>query len=88
MALHGLRIAIELSVQCLMVYGDSTLVINQLNKDLSCTSEKMDAECTEMRKLKGMFYGVEYHHVVWADNQATDELSKLGSTRTEFAARV
>ena len=26
--LHGLRIAIELGVKCLMVYGDSTLVIN------------------------------------------------------------
>jgi ribonuclease HI len=26
--LHGLRIAVELGVKCLMVYGDSTLVIN------------------------------------------------------------
>ena len=31
--LHGLRIAVELSVKCLMVYRDSALVINQLNKD-------------------------------------------------------
>ena len=31
--LHGLRIAVELSVKCLMVYEDSALVINQLNKD-------------------------------------------------------
>ena len=27
-ALHGLCIAVELGVKCLMVYGDSTLVIN------------------------------------------------------------
>ena len=26
--LHGLHIAVELGVKCLMVYGDSTLVIN------------------------------------------------------------
>jgi ribonuclease HI len=26
--LHSLRIAVELGVKCLMVYGDSTLVIN------------------------------------------------------------
>ena len=26
--LHGLRIAVELGVKCLMVYGDSALVIN------------------------------------------------------------
>ena len=31
--LHGLRIAIELGVKCIMVYEDSALVINQLNKD-------------------------------------------------------
>jgi ribonuclease HI len=31
--LHGMRIAVELGVKCLHVYGDSALVINQLNKD-------------------------------------------------------
>ena len=31
--LHGLRIAVELGVKRLMVYGDSALVINQLNRD-------------------------------------------------------
>ena len=50
--LHGLRIAIELGVKRLMVYGDSTLVINQLNKDWSCSSDKMDAYCAEIRKLE------------------------------------
>ena len=62
--LHGLRIAVELDVKRLMVYGDSTLVINQLNKDWSCSSEKMDAYCAKIRKLEGKFYGIEYHHVV------------------------
>ena len=49
-ALHGLRIAIELGIKCLQVYGDSTLVINQLNKDWNCTNEKMDAYCAMIRK--------------------------------------
>jgi ribonuclease HI len=31
--LHGIRIAVELGVKRLYVYGDSALVINQLNKD-------------------------------------------------------
>jgi ribonuclease HI len=31
--LHGMRIAVELGVKRLYVYGDSALVINQLNKD-------------------------------------------------------
>ena len=62
--LHGLRIAVELGVKCIMVYGDSALVINQLNKDWSCSSEKMDAYYAEIRKLEGKFYDIEYHHVV------------------------
>ena len=41
--LYGLRIAVELGVKHLMVYKDSAMVINQLNKDWSCSSEKMDA---------------------------------------------
>ena len=45
--LHGLRIAIKIGVKCLMVYRDSALVINQLNKDWSCSSEKMDAYCAK-----------------------------------------
>ncbi|XP_066360857.1 uncharacterized protein [Miscanthus floridulus] len=80
--LHGLRIAIELGVKRLMVYGDSALVINQLNKDWSCSSEKMDAYCAKIRKIEGKFYGIEYHHVVRDQNQIADQLSKIGSSRT------
>ena len=50
--LHGLRIAVELGVKRLMVYGDSALVINQLNKDWSCSSEKMDAYWPKLGSLK------------------------------------
>jgi len=80
--LHGLRIAVELGVKRLMVYGDSALVINQLNKDWSCSSKMMDAYCVEIRKLEGKFYDIEYHHVVSDQNQLADHLSKLGSSRT------
>ena len=47
-----------------MVYEDSALVINQLNKDCSCSNEEMDAYCAEIRKLEGKFYDIEHHHVV------------------------
>ena len=71
-----------------MVYGDSALVINQLNKDWSCSSEKMDAYCTEIRKLEGKFYGIEYHHVVRDQNQLADHLSKLGSSHATISLGV
>ena len=62
--LHGLCIAVELGVKRLLVYGDSMLVTNQVNKDWSCTSDKMDAFCSKIRKLEGKFYGIEYHLIV------------------------
>ena len=40
----------------------------------------MGAYGTTIRQLEDKFYGIEYHHVVQANNQAADELSKLGST--------
>ena len=57
--LHGLRIAIELGIKRLMVYSDSAIIINQLNKDWSCTNKKMDAYCVAIRKLDYKFYGIE-----------------------------
>jgi hypothetical protein len=41
----------------------------------------MDAYCVQIRKLENKFYGLEFHHVVRADNEVADKLSKLGSTR-------
>ena len=70
--LHGLRIAVELNVKHLYVYGDSALVINQLNKDWDTTSKRL--------MHTGKFYGIEYTHVVRDKNQAADALSKLGSS--------
>jgi ribonuclease HI len=81
--LYGVRIAVELGVKCLHVYGDSALFINQLNKDWDMTSEKIDAYCKEIRKLEGKIYGIEYTHVIQDKNQAADELSKLGSSRAK-----
>ena len=87
-ALHGLHIAIELGIKRLKVYSKSTLMINQLNKDWNCTNEKMDTYCTAIRKLEDKFYGIEYHHVVRANNQVADELSKLGLTQAVVPTKV
>jgi hypothetical protein len=36
------------------------------------------------QKLENKFYGLEFYHVVRADNEAADKLSKLGSTWSEI----
>lgn len=62
--IHSLRIAVELGIKRLLVYGDSALVINQVNKDWDCNNDKMDTYVAEIRKLEAKFYGLEFHHVV------------------------
>jgi hypothetical protein len=41
--LHGLRLAISLGIKRLLVYGDSLLVVRQVNKKWDCNKETMDA---------------------------------------------
>ena len=62
--LHGLRIAISLGIRRLAVRGDSELVVNQVQKEYSCTSEKMSTYCQEVSKLEGTFDGLELTHVL------------------------
>jgi len=48
----------------------------------------MDAYYAMIRKLEDKFYSIKYHHVVQANNQVVDELSKLGSTRAKVPTEV
>jgi len=86
--LHGIRLAVELGVKRLYVYGDSSLVINQLNKEWDMTHEKMDLYCKEIRRWESNFYGIEYIHVVRDRNQAADALSKIGLSRAQILQGV
>jgi hypothetical protein len=86
--LHGLHLAISLGIKRVLVYGDSAVVINQVNKSWDRKKENMDAYCLEVRKLENKFYGLEFHHVVRDNNVAADVLSKLGSTRAQVLAGV
>ena len=49
--IHGLRIAASLGIKRLLAYGDSKVITQQVNKDWECSQEKMDAYCTEIRRL-------------------------------------
>jgi ribonuclease HI len=83
-----LRLAISLGIKRLLVYGDSVVVINQVNKSWDRNRENMDAYYLEVRKLENKFYGLEFHHVIRDNNVAADVLSKLGSTRAQVPVGV
>jgi ribonuclease HI len=81
--IHGLRVASSLGIKRLLVYGDSAIVINQVNKDWDCTKDNMDTYCTEVKQLEKKFQGLEIHHVLRDSNVAADVLAKLGSDRAK-----
>jgi ribonuclease HI len=81
--IHGLNIVVSLSIKKLMVYGDSLVVISQINKDWDCSTNSMGKYCAAVHKLEDKFEGLEFHHVERDCNAAVDALSKLGSSRAE-----
>jgi ribonuclease HI len=85
---HGLNIAISLGIKRLMVYGDSLVVISQINKEWDCSNDSMGKYYTVVRKLEDKFEGLEFHHVERDRNAAADTLSKLGSSRTQVPPGV
>jgi ribonuclease HI len=81
--IHGLNIVVSLSIKKLMVYGDSLVVISQINKYWDCSTDSMGKYCAAVRKLEDKFEGLEFHHVERDRNAAADALSKLGSSRAQ-----
>jgi ribonuclease HI len=46
--IHGIRIATSLEIKWLLVYGNSIVVINQVNKDWDYTKNNMDTYCAKV----------------------------------------
>jgi ribonuclease HI len=86
--IHGLNIVISLGIKRLMVYGDSLVVVSQINKEWDCLNDSMGKYCTAIRKREDKFEGLEFHHVERDRNAAADALSKLGSSRTQVPPGV
>jgi ribonuclease HI len=76
--IHGLWVAISLEIKRLLVYDDSVVVVNQVNKDWDCTKDNMDAYCAKVRKLEKNFQGLKVLHELCDSNVTTDILAKLG----------
>jgi hypothetical protein len=81
-------LAISLGIKRLLVYGDSLLVVQQVNKEWDCNKKTMDAYVQEVRKLGNKFSCLEVHHVIREHNIGANILSKLGSTRAQVPAGV
>jgi ribonuclease HI len=86
--LHGLRLAVFLGIKRLLVYGNSLLVVQQVNKEWDINKETMDVYVAEIRKLENEFSGLEIIHMIRDNNAGADVLSKLGSDRAKVPQGV
>jgi hypothetical protein len=78
----------SLGIKRLIAYGDSKIVIDQVNKACDIRKDLMNAYCAKVRKLEAHFKGLEFHHVYRDNNVAADVLSKLGSKRAPVPVGV
>jgi hypothetical protein len=79
---------VSLGIKRPLAFGDSKVVIEQVNKEWDCVKDMMDAYCAEIRKLEDHFEGIEFQHVPRNNNIAADVLSKLRSRRPLVPAGV
>jgi ribonuclease HI len=79
--INGLHIIVSLDIKRLMVYGDSLVVISQINKDCDCSTKSIKKYCAAVWQVEDKFEGLEFHHVERDHSMAVDALSKLGSSR-------
>ncbi|XP_072146582.1 uncharacterized protein [Setaria viridis] len=86
--IHDLRIDVSLGIKHILAYGDSKVVIEQVNKNWDCIKETMDAYYGEIQKLDAYFDGLEFHHVPREHNVIADILSKLGSKHAQVPVGV
>jgi ribonuclease HI len=69
----------SLGIKRILAFGDSKVIIEQVNKEWDCVKDTMDAYCAEICKLKGHFKGIEFQHVPHNNNVAANVLYKQGS---------
>jgi len=74
----GLKQAINMGIKNLIVYGDSLLVIKQMNGQYKISAENLVPLFNEAQELKREFDTILFVHVYRTQNKRADELSNLG----------
>lgn len=73
----GLEYAIKLNIKILSVFGDSLLVIKQINGEFKVKNSKMIELHKRVLELKSKFDYIEFNHVYRNKNTRADELANL-----------
>jgi len=82
--IFGLESAIKHNILNLSVYGDSLLVINQINKIYKVKQSNLCELYEKVIELKKHFNYIEFNHVVRKNNKRADELANLALEFLEY----
>jgi ribonuclease HI len=86
--LHGLRCAITLQADPLLVYCDSQLVVNQISGNYAAKDEKMKIYLVEAKRLLEKFKHVQVEHIGRDLNRHADTLASLASVVAPELRRI
>ncbi|XP_050890121.1 uncharacterized protein LOC127095483 [Lathyrus oleraceus] len=77
--IFGIEATIDLRIKILEVYGDSTLIISQVRRDLETRDQKLIPYKEHVLKLIPYFDEISFHHIPREKNQLADALATLAS---------
>ncbi|KAL5577794.1 hypothetical protein UlMin_019493 [Ulmus minor] len=77
--LSGLRLAKEVSARHLTIYGDSQLVVSQVNSEFQAKGEKMASYLEKAKEAMNQFDTVTIIQVPRAENTNADALARLAT---------
>lgn len=84
---HGLKFALNLSSQSVILKSDSSSVIQKLNASLEDIL-KISALIWEVKELSKLFSDCRFTFIVRPGNQVTHAMAQGGMSRTEDCFRV
>jgi len=82
--IYGLNKAIELGIDNLLVFGDSQLIIHQINKVYKVKSAGLLELYREVCELIKKFKYIEFIHVYRNNNKRADQLANLAMETFEY----
>jgi ribonuclease HI len=77
----GLPLAKDLSIQQLLIRGDSQLIVKQVQKEYDCNNDKTVEYLAKVRKMEKFFDGFEVQYVPHLNNRDADHLAWIASSR-------
>jgi len=76
--LAGLNRCRELNIKELKVYGDSNLIINQVNGKWKVKNQKLAAIHGQIKKVQEFFTTITFEHVYRKNNKEADKMANVG----------